>query len=84
MKHYASSQFWALYSQLPQETQALAKKNFELLKSDPRHPSLYLKQIGPLWSARIGIQYRALGHDVEGGIHWFWIGTHGEYDKLVR
>jgi hypothetical protein len=27
--------------------------------------------------------YRALGTDVEDGILRIWIGTHGEYDKLV-
>ena len=24
-----------------------------------------------------------LGLPVPGGVHWFWVGTHGEYDKLV-
>jgi hypothetical protein len=37
-----------------------------------------------LWSARVGEQYRALGKDVEGGVLWFWIGTHADYDKLIR
>ena len=61
----------------------LARKNFKILKENPRHPSLHLKQIGPLWSVRVGINYRALGLDVESGIQWFWIGTHSEYDELV-
>jgi hypothetical protein len=36
-----------------------------------------------IWSVRAGIDYRALGVEVEGGISWFWIGTHAEYDKLI-
>ena len=45
MKHYASPAFWALYSSLPQEVRALADKNYELLKADPRHPSLYSNEL---------------------------------------
>ena len=83
MKHYASPAFWTLYNNLPAEVRALADKNYELLASDERHPSLHFKRIGPLWSVRVGGHYRALGHDVDDGVQWFWIGTHADYDKLV-
>ena len=83
MKHSASSRFWAAYLDLPKDIRSLADKNFQLLKSNPRHPSLRLKRIGELWSARVGDHYRALGFDVPGGINWFWIGTHSDYDKIV-
>lgn len=63
--------------------QILADKNFELLKSNPSHPSLHLKQVGRFRSVRVGIHYRALGVDIPDGIVWFWIGTHAEYDALV-
>ena len=83
MRHHASARFWALYQALPEEARSLAKKNFDLLKADPRHPSLHFKRIGPVWSVRVGAHYRALGYDVQDGIEWFWIGTHAEYDRLV-
>jgi hypothetical protein len=83
LKHFASSRFWAAYARLPKEVRALARKNFRLLKQERRHPSLQLKRIGAVWSVRVGLHYRALGVDVEGGIQWFWIGTHAEYDALV-
>jgi hypothetical protein len=83
LRHHASARFWALYRALPEDVRSLAKKNFDLLKTDPRHPSLHFKRIGPVWSARVGAHYRALGHDVQDGIQWFWIGTHAEYDRLV-
>jgi hypothetical protein len=54
-----------------------------LLKLDPRHPSLHFKRTGVLWSVRVGEHYRALGKDVPGGVQWFWIGTHDEYDRLI-
>jgi hypothetical protein len=37
-----------LYRALPADIRALADKNFALLKSDPRHPSLHLKRIDDL------------------------------------
>jgi len=83
LRHFASSRFWSLYRDLPDEIRQLADKNFALLKANPRHPSLHFKQIGELWSARVGQNYRALGLDVEHGIYWIWIGTHADYDALV-
>lgn len=83
MKHHASSRYWALYDRLPEEARALADKNYLLLRSNPKHPSLHFKRLGGLWSVRIGAHYRALGKDVDDGIVWFWIGTHGEYDRIV-
>jgi len=83
LRHIASSRFWVLYQALPPAVRNLADKNFALLKSDPRHPSLRFKRIGKLWSARVGDHYRALGTDVEEGVYWFWVGTHAEYDRIV-
>ena len=83
MKHFASPKFWALYAALPTDGRALADKNYELLKSDSRHPSLHFKKIGNVWSVRVGAHYRALATEVKGGVYWFWIGTHSEYDKIV-
>ena len=83
MKHYASTKFWALYDALPLEVRAVADKNCELLRTNPRHPSLHFKRIGKLWSVHAGIHHRALGTEVPDGIMWVWIGTHGEYDKII-
>ncbi len=83
LKHFASPRFWAHYRQLPQPIRDLADKNFQLLKADPKHPSLRLKQIGDYWSVRVGLAYRALGTNCQGGIIWFWIGTHADYAKLL-
>ena len=83
MRHLASTQFWTLYEALPADVRALADKNFALLKSDPRHPSLHFKRIGDLWSVRVGDHYRALGTEVKEGIYWIWAGTHAEYDRIV-
>ena len=83
MNHYASPRFWRCYDVLPERIRELADKSFELLKADTQHPSLHFKRVGQLRSVRVGLHYRALGVDVEGGILWFWIGTHADYDALV-
>jgi len=54
LKHLASPAFWAQYAALPQGVRELADKNYELLKANPRHPSLHFKRIGKLWSVRVG------------------------------
>jgi len=83
MKHFASPAFWDAYSRLPANVRALADRNYALLKEDPRHPSLQLKQVGKFWSARIGLRYRALAVETDDGLLWFWIGSHADYDKLI-
>jgi hypothetical protein len=81
--HYPNPKFWKCYHALPENVQKTAKQCYGLLKADPSHPSLHFKKVGRNWSVRAGLDYRALGVEVEGGISWFWIGTHAEYDKLI-
>ena len=83
MTHYTAPSFWKAYDALPKKTQDLADKNFELLKDNQKHPSLHFKKINKYYSARVGIYYRTLAIEVEGGLLWFWIGNHSDYDKLT-
>lgn len=83
MRHFANPAFWRAYQKLPQQVRTLADKNYALLKSDPRHPSLHLKKVGDYWSVRVGRGYRALAIEVDGGLVWFWIGSHAQYDELT-
>jgi len=82
VKHFTSSDFWALYWELPADIRELADKNYEILKAYPRHPSLRLKRIEELWSVRVGQHYRAIGIDAPEGIQWIWIGSHADYDRF--
>jgi hypothetical protein len=63
--------------------QQLADRCYALLRHDARHPSLHFKQLGRIWSVRVGLHYRALAVEQGGDMVWFWIGTHAEYDSLV-
>jgi hypothetical protein len=85
MRHYRDPAFLPLYAALPANLQRLADKNFALLKQDPKHPSLHFKRVrDDLWSVRVGRGYRALAIEGKDGFQWFWIGSHAEYDALLR
>ena len=59
-----------------------------MLKNDWRHPSLQFKKVPAGWSVRVNLGYRALATKVvtaEGIVFvWKWIGTHREYDELLK
>lgn len=84
MNHFATPGFWYCHRYLPDEVRALADANFALMQADPRHPSIRLKKVGTFWSARVGLHYRALAHERSEGLVWFWIGHHGEYERLIK
>jgi len=82
--HRASARFWDAYNKLSSDVQAQADKQFELLKKDPRHPSLQFKKVGKIWSARVNLAVRALAAEDGETFVWFWIGDHREYERLIR
>jgi hypothetical protein len=84
MRHFASPAFWGAYERLPETVRELADKNFRLLRSDPGHPPLHFKRVGLFRSARGGARYRALAVEAGDDLLWFWIGTHADYDALLR
>lgn len=50
----------------------------ESLRYRQAHPTL------SAYSARVGIQYLAVGIRDRDEIAWFWIGPHAEYDHLLK
>ncbi len=80
-------QFWKLFYQLPQDVQRRASKAYRRWQQNPDTPSLHFKRIGdtrPVYSIRIGINYRALGLLRGDTVTWFWIGGHDEYERLLK
>jgi hypothetical protein len=87
MKSAASERFWDCFDALPTEVQRLARDAFAIWQKNPRHRSLHFKRIHsrePLYSVRIGSRWRAVGLLDDDTIHWYWIGSHAEYDKVIR
>lgn len=84
MRHFTAPSFWKLCDELPPHIRELADKNYELLKLNPKHPSLHFKEANKYWSVRVGLNYRAVAIEMEEGLLWFWIGTHAAYDKFFQ
>jgi len=82
--HRTTDRFWKCYEKLPELVQKISKKNFELLKTNASHPSLHFKKVGKFWSARIGLDYRALAIKDGEDFIWVWIGTHDEYERMIK
>lgn len=84
MKSQATRSFWIAYRTLPRDIQKLAIKQYRIWLQDQSHPSLNFKKVGVHWSARISENYRAVGVMEKGTVIWYFIGTHAEYDRLLK
>ncbi|MGH7552014.1 MAG: hypothetical protein ACREMQ_03195 [Longimicrobiales bacterium] len=63
--------------------QGRSQQKFRTAQEEPE-ASLHFKQIkDDLWSVRVGRGYRALAIEARDGFHWFWIGSHADYDRLI-
>jgi len=40
--------------------------------------------LGDVWSVRVNQQYRALGRCKGSLVVWFWIGSHADYNELIK
>jgi hypothetical protein len=79
--------FWKCYRALPEQTKKETNKAYESFKKNPYHPGLHFKRVHstrPIFSLRITKNYRAVGIQQDEQIIWFWIGSHGDYDNLLR
>jgi hypothetical protein len=86
VKSFTSRQFREMYARLPANVQLQARRAFRLFIVDPSHPSLKFKKVDEennIYSARVGLSYRVFGQIDGSEITWFWIGSHGDYDKRV-
>lgn len=45
MRHFTSAKFWQCFNALPGDIQKVARRNYELLKQNPSHPSLNFKPV---------------------------------------
>ena len=87
MISHTNSSFWKLYRKLPQTIREIAKKQYKLFAIDAYRASLHFKRVHlmrPIYSARITRNYRAVDILEDNIIVWFWVGSHNEYDKLLK
>lgn len=86
MNSRTTSNFWKLYSALPQHVRRQAREAYRLFQQNPAHPGLHFKKVHDdpaTYSVRVGIGYRAVAALDGDALVWFWIGSHGNYDDLL-
>jgi hypothetical protein len=72
---------------IQEHVQRRAREAYRLFQENPRHPGLQFKQVHPsrpIYSARVGLGYRAVAVVDGDTVVWFWIGTHADYDRLLQ
>ena len=87
MRSRATPRFWAAYRELPPEIREATRKADRLFREDVRHPSLQFKKVhdrDSIYSVRVTLGYRAVGLLEDDEVTWFWIGSHAEYDRLLK
>lgn len=86
MTSHTNERFRRAFRELPSHIQQRARSAYKTFQRDPRHPGLQFKQVHavrPIFSARVGLGYRAVGIREGDVVIWFWIGTHAEYERLL-
>jgi len=76
-----------LFGELPKEIQEGAFKAYKIWRKDPQHPSLQFKQVHEtnlIFSVRIALGWRAVGIKRKDVMIWYWIGSHDDYDGLLK
>ena len=82
--HKTTERFWKCFNKLPKEIQRISKEQFNLLKNNPHHSSLHFKKVGKVWSIRVSLDHRALAVKDGDDFIWMWIGTHDEYERIIK
>lgn len=87
MKSHVTATFRKRFAELPLAIQTQALLDYRTFQEDPSYPCLHFHQVSrskdTLYSAYIGIHYRALAREKDGELYWFWIGHHTVYDAIL-
>lgn len=87
MTSRTTRQFRELFAALPEQIQRQARDAYKIFQGNPSHPGLRFKKVHSdpdIYSARVGIGYRAVATVSGDGATWFWIGSHADYDRLLE
>lgn len=87
MKSKTTRKFRELYANLPSKVKMDAKKAYKIFQENASYPGLQYKcvhKVAKIYSVRINLDYRALGVLDGDEIIWSWIGSHQDYDKLLK
>ncbi len=72
---------------LPARARKDAQKSWRMWQADKSVPGLQFKKLnvrGNYWSARVNDDFRSVGIVRDDAIIWFWIGSHSQYERLLK
>lgn len=87
MKSVTTEQFRQLYVKAPKERQIRIRRAYRLWSADLKHPSQRFKKVHstlPIYSARVDLDWRAIGILKNETVVWFWVGSHEHYEALLK
>ena len=87
MKSRTTRRFRELLAVLLEHVRNQAREAYLQFEQNPAHPSLCFKRVHDtrsIFSARISLDYRAVGTVTGDEVVWFWVGSHADYDKVLK
>lgn len=87
MKSETTEKFRLLFAAASSERQIRIRGAYRLWKVNPSHPSLRFKKVHsrlPIYSARVDLDWRAVGILEDNTLIWFWVGPHQQYEALLK
>ena len=87
MTSHKTERFRNLLDALPASVQRQARQAYQLWKRDSSHSSLHFRALSSnpeYYSVRVSASYRAVGRRHGDNIIWFLIGSHSDYDHLIK
>ena len=86
MKSRTTRRLREMLARMPGRVQQQARDAFRLFSQSPSHPGLRFKPVNvplALYSARVGLGYRAIAKLEGDTAIWFWVGSHADYDQFL-
>lgn len=79
--------FRALFAVAPGAVRAKIRQAYQIWAENPSHPSLRFKKVHatlPIYSARVDLNWRVVGVMKDDAVVWFWVGSHSDYERLLK
>jgi hypothetical protein len=87
VKSVTTEKFRLLFAGAAAERQIRIRSAYRLWKENPAHRSLRFKKVHPrlpIYSARVDLDWRAVGVLEDDTLVWFWVGPHPQYEALLK
>lgn len=87
MRSRTTRRFREAFRSLPNDIQERTREAYARFRENPDHPGLRFKKIqarGNVHAVRITRDYRALGTVHSDEVVWFWVGSHEDYERMIK